>query len=424
VSSPVEGTYSHEHEPAGTPASSSHPARLADRVTPGDLPSPGSTERRPGTEPTSPDFLSAFLTEAGRRRDRHTREEPGRPEDWADPDPTAITAVAIGHPVDRAIARHKRGKSRNEFVGALRRACERLLAAEPRSLTPEAVRAYPWHHLDVDTATEYHRSVYVNYTKQTSRNDAICTVRAVVTECYRAALISALRRDLLLEALYTVAPGPSSKRRRLADAEINDLLAACESTGTKKAQARNTAIVALFRTSGIRVRELTRIDFDDWDRDADTMLLRDTKNGRDHLIFTHPDAKPYLERWLAHRGTRPGALFTRLTGYDVRPLNTNTVRHMLKTRAHAAGVAPFSCHDFRRTFATELLRTHDIALVGKLLNHNKTASTLTYDLACEDEQRDAVAHVRIQPLGTATTPTCKDTQPAGPTEPTRNGQVA
>lgn len=351
------------------------------------------------------DPLNEFLAEAARRRNRHTREEAGRPQDWADPDPAAIRLSAHGHPVDRAAHRHRPGRSRDDFLRQVRVACERLQDLEPRTLSPEDVRAYPWHHLDPDAAREYREAIYRRFRYQTSRNDAVSIVRRVIRQCYKAGLISAMRLDLVLDELYTVAPGPSSKRRRLSQGEINDLLAACERVGAPKAIARNTAIVALLRTSGMRIGELARIMLVDWDRDGHTIMLRETKNGRDHLVYLHPDAVPYLDRWLAVRGPEPGALFTPLTGTDMRSLTGETLRYMLRTRTVAAGLAPFGCHDFRRTFATELLRTHDVALVGKLLNHNKTQSTLRYDLADEDEQRQAVTCIGLPTLPTSTAPT-------------------
>lgn len=161
------------------------------------------------------------------------------------------------------------------------------------------------------------------------------------------------------------------------------------------ATARNTAIVALFRTSGIRVGELTRIQLEDWDRDADTIILHETKNGSPHLVYLHPDAVPYLERWLTHRGDAPGALFCSILGTRTRDMTPQGIRYIMRTRAAIAGIKPFGCHDFRRTFATELLRTNDIALVGKLLNHRKPQSTMRYDLADEDAARAAVGQLEL-----------------------------
>ena len=52
----------------------------------------------------------------------------------------------------------------------------------------------------------------------------------------------------------------------------------------------------------MRVGELVGIAMSDWDRDGHTILLRDTKNGRNHQVLLHPGVEEYLVRWVAHRG--------------------------------------------------------------------------------------------------------------------------
>ncbi|TQL60071.1 tyrosine-type recombinase/integrase [Oryzihumus leptocrescens] len=367
-------------------------------TTAGSPATPDPQQPRPDATPAAPGGPSAFAVfraAAAHRRSQHTRDH-GRPEAWADPDPAAILALPAGrHPVDRVLARQKAGRSRANFRYKLAGAHARLAGMPGRSVTGTDPHSFPWHHLDADAAAEYRREVYRAYPKQSSRNDAVSVVRRVVTQCHRVGLISALRRDELLEELYTVAPGPSTKRRRLAPSEVAALLAACEDQPTPKGAARDTAIVALLRTTGMRVGELAGLDLADWERADQTMCLRDTKNGRDHLVFLHPDAVPYLDRWLGIRGHAPGALFTPLPGHGLRHLNPNYIQQRIQLHARTVGIPPFGCHDFRRTFATELLRSHDVALVGKLLNHTKLSSTLIYDLADEDEQRAAVASLDL-----------------------------
>ena len=119
-------------------------------------------------------------------------------------------------------------------------------------------------------------------------------------------------------------------------------------------------------------------------------MLRATKNGSDHTVYIHPVTKTYLEAWLAVRGGGPGALFSWPNRNQGRPVTTGGARYWVNQRRVQAGVARFGTHDFRRTVASTLLRTHDVALVGRLLNHRKPASTLIYDLASEEEQRSAI----------------------------------
>jgi len=185
----------------------------------------------------------------------------------------------------------------------------------------------------------------------------------------------------------------------LEDDEVSRLLEACSSTGTSIARSRNVAIVALLRTSGMRSCELVSLELKDWDREKDTLTLRDTKNGSTHTVFLHPEAKTYLSAWVRVRGDRDGALFTNLNAVEPAGISTFSLRYMVRTRAEAAGIRKFGIHDFRRTFATELLRTHDHSLVSKLLNHRKLSSTLIYDLAEDDLQRAAVAGIALPSVG-------------------------
>jgi integrase len=145
----------------------------------------------------------------------------------------------------------------------------------------------------------------------------------------------------------------------------------------------------------MRSIEVARLTLADWDVEAGTLLLRGTKNRRDHLVQLHPATVDYLHRWIQIRGEAPGALFTPVRGRTLRHLSEETVQNRVQFLGHAAGITHFGSHDFRRTFATELLRTHDAPLVGKLLNHKKLTSTMVYDLASEDEQRAAVASIEL-----------------------------
>jgi integrase len=358
-------------------------------------------------QPSDPEVpvsaVDAFLAKAAERRTQRTRDTT-RPAEWNNPDPDALRNLTPDrNPVLRALKRSKAGRSRDNVRGNLRMVCGMLQGLEDHTtLAHEDVLIYPWHQLSVDAAADLRVAIYKRYENQGTRNDKISAVRRVVTECFRRGLVSALQRDLLLDALFTTAPGPSTRRRRLAQEEIDALLHAAENLGSTAAQARNTAIIAVFRTSGMRVGELIHLWLHDWSRADGTLHLRDTKNGHAHLVYLHPDAVPYLERWLAIRGTHPGALFGSLnTKERSRPMGRHAVNYMLMTRAAAAGIDPFGSHDFRRTFATELLRTHDVALVGKLLNQRKPASTLIYDLADEEIQRDAIAQLRLPTVGSA-----------------------
>jgi integrase len=202
-----------------------------------------------------------------------------------------------------------------------------------------------------------------------------------------------------METLYTMAPGRSTRRHRIAADEFDALMGACLTTGSPFARARNSAIVALFRTTGLRVSELVRLDLADWDRREDTLALRDTKNGDPHTVFLHPGTKALLLDWLEVGGDAPGKLFRGVRAPRDVALRPTSVRSMLASRCGAAGIEPFGTHDFRRTFATEMLRRYDAALVSKLLNHRKLSSVLIYDMSTDDEMRHAVGSIDLPASG-------------------------
>lgn len=378
------------------------------RRSPGDVgQQPISRSAEDVCSPVEDSRLARFLTQGEQRRTTHTRDISDRPNDWAHPDPAAILDPPIGADPITRIRRRRRTEG---IIDDARRLCALLQDVAPRSLGHDQVRAYPWHHVTAEAASDYRRAIYARYTLKSTRNNYMSSLRVIVIECHRAGLISPLRRDLVLEQLYTHAPDPSTNRRRLSAADIATLLAFCEKLPDPRAVARDTCIVALLYTTGMRVGELAKLRVDDFDPEHETLLLRETKNGHNHTVFLHPQALAYLTRWLKVRGEAPGALITALTGDDVTQVHRATIRWALQTRGRAAGLGHFTAHDFRRTFATELLRTHDPSLVGKLMNHRKLSSTMVYDLASDDEQRHAVALLDLPAPAAAT--------PASPT-PTR-----
>lgn len=376
------------HHPAGTPAA----ATTTTTGTPGeqqpaDCPSAFDQFKRDGAQ-------RAKAQREQRKKDR--KHDGGRRQDWVDPDPAAALALPEHeNPVRRMLERCK-VQYRRDLAATLRIVLELLLGVPTGSLPLSAVYDHPWHLMTVDDAAVLHRRVYRAYPRQGTRNNMISLVRRVVVQCHRAGLISALRRDRLLEELYTIAPGRSGAGRALTDQEISDLLHACATIGSPAARARNAAIVAVLRSTGARISEVLKLQLADWDRVRATLTLRDTKNGRDHVVFLHPAATRYVAAWVRIRGERPGPLFSNLNDPNAtRPLHRSSILLMLRARAAAANVAPFGTHDFRRTFASDMLMRYDAALVSKLLNHTKLDSTLIYDRRGDDLQRAAVASVGL-----------------------------
>jgi integrase/recombinase XerD len=63
-----------------------------------------------------------------------------------------------------------------------------------------------------------------------------------------------------------------------------------------------------------------------------------------------------------------------------KPLTTQGIYYLLKSRAKRAGVKSFTPHDFRRTFVVDLLDAGvDIAIVAKMAEHASVNTIARYD---------------------------------------------
>lgn len=147
------------------------------------------------------------------------------------------------------------------------------------------------------------------------------------------------------------------------------------------AGARDAAMLAVAYSCGLRRGEIVNLDLEDY-HDGE-LLIRKGKGNRTRMVPIANGAKNAVDDWLQLRGNAPGPLFwgVRKNGVMVpRRLTTQAVYHVFAKLAEAAGVAEFSPHDLRRTFAGDMLDNGaDIVTVQKLMGHASSTTTAGYD---------------------------------------------
>ncbi|KUK43868.1 MAG: Site-specific recombinase XerD [Methanothrix harundinacea] len=129
---------------------------------------------------------------------------------------------------------------------------------------------------------------------------------------------------------------------------------------------RDKAIIALLAKTGIRRRELIRLDVDDIDWVEQSIKLKPTPKRTNRIIFFDDETAFILKRWLRARASRNGAdskpLFTNSTGGR---LNRNGVYSAVTKAAERAGLHNpdsermedhFSPHCCRHWFTTHMRR--------------------------------------------------------------------
>jgi integrase/recombinase XerD len=232
----------------------------------------------------------------------------------------------------------------------------------------------------------------------------------------RVALASQAMQDALqdaIEAAETV-PGENTttqaeRGRALTFGEIMALMAVCQADPSP-AGVRDAAIVALLRVTGLRRAEVAGLDVAAYDRQAERLTVTGKLNKTRAIPIEDPGARGALADWLHLRGLKPGALFARIDrvaggGHAIardpesgqpQGLTDQAIYYILGERRQQAGVAPFTPHDLRRTFAGDLLDAGaDLVTAQKLMGHSNPSTTAGYDRRSEKAKRKAVAALSV-----------------------------
>lgn len=169
--------------------------------------------------------------------------------------------------------------------------------------------------------------------------------------------------------------------RHLRPGEIETLLDAAR--GEEPLQRRDLALLELLYATGLRVSELAKLDWNDFDFDSRTLRVVG-KGGKERMVPFGQPAGLALARWqevwdLVCRGAddtlEPVFLNYRGGRLGVRSIRRIVDRYVEKA-AIAAGVHP---HTLRHTFATHLLEGGaDLRTIQELLGHSSLSTTQRY----------------------------------------------
>jgi site-specific recombinase XerD len=178
--------------------------------------------------------------------------------------------------------------------------------------------------------------------------------------------------------------------RALGMGEIMALVASC-ADGSAQGH-RDAAILAVAYACGLRRSEIVNLDLEHFSAGAGVLTVAG-KGNKTRTVPIQNGARGALGDWLAVRGSEAGPLFWHVKkgGAPVnRRLTAQAVYVIFAEHAAAAGVAPFSPHDLRRTFAGDLLDAGaDISTVQKMMGHSSVATTAGYDRRGERAKQDA-----------------------------------
>ena len=307
-----------------------------------------------------------------------------------DQDPKAIFRVdPREHPLQRFLDESTPTETNQRNLRNRVAACYRLILGVDGPIPWQKLYEYPWHLLSLEDIERFEHGLVDAKYKPASRNAFRTTIRTIVHNCRRAGLISSGRAQMLLDRLTLERFERPVVGRAIPPEELLLILKSLENEDAWR-MARDRAMVAILATTGVRVSELCNMLLSDLNLTTGWISISMTKNGTAHRVPVAQSVRPYLAEWLEQRGNQPGPLLLALPDRFGSPMCMQVVKRALDRATEAAGVAHCTAHDFRRTLATNLLRTHDPSVVMRLLNHRSLNSTLVYDRASDDLQAVAV----------------------------------
>ena len=157
-------------------------------------------------------------------------------------------------------------------------------------------------------------------------------------------------------------------------------LVEADSGKNRRASIRDRAIMEVLYSAGLRVSELTALDWRDIDEELGMVMVRSGKGRKDRLV---PLGEPALDALRAWRDETPqqfsanGPVITNLRGKRLTP---RSVQKILVRRVAEAGLdTSISPHGLRHCFATHLLNAGaDLRSIQEMLGHSSLATTQRY----------------------------------------------
>ncbi|MBW4674695.1 MAG: tyrosine-type recombinase/integrase [Desmonostoc geniculatum HA4340-LM1] len=182
------------------------------------------------------------------------------------------------------------------------------------------------------------------------------------------------------------------KGRALSSDELGKLLNVCIEDESVFG-IRDAAMLMVLRV-GLRRSEVVNLDLSDFDPEEGSVKVRGGKGRKDRIVFFPEAAIAHIQKWVTTRSNDPGPLLLPISKapYVVwRRLSDQAVMSIMLARGAAAGIGDFTPHDFRRTFAGDLLDAGvDIVTVQKLMGHADPATTAKYDRRGDAAKKRAV----------------------------------
>ncbi len=191
---------------------------------------------------------------------------------------------------------------------------------------------------------------------------------------------------------------PKVSRQPLPGIAVGDVLKMVSACRTDQGK-RDKAILLTLLDTGCRASELTALDIQDVGFITGAVRVQHGKGDKPRTIFVGSRCRRSLRAYIKMRSDiRPNTpLFVTDEGDRIKYMGLVKI---VKRRAADAGIDAPGLHDFRRTFAIEMLRGGcDLARLAELMGHTSLDVLILYLHLVTDDLR--VAHAQASPVDRA-----------------------
>lgn len=163
---------------------------------------------------------------------------------------------------------------------------------------------------------------------------------------------------------------------------------------------RNRLLLSLMLDTGLRLAEVTGLEWVHLDLVTARLLVRQRKGAKDRVLWLGDDLVPGLAHWRQRQievcRMVPNYVFSTLQGTR---LQHRYVQEMVRRYAAKACVGKrITPHVLRHTLATDLYReTGKIRLVQKALGHSDLSTTMIYTHVYDEDVKTAMQLLRRSP---------------------------
>lgn len=271
------------------------------------------------------------------------------------------------------------------------------LIAEIASGGKQTALTLPWQQLRYQHTAAIAAALVERGYRPATVNQALSGLRSVLYHAWKLGIMESedyqRARDVKNKRAETLPRG-----RALAKDELKTLITNCQSENSP-ADTRDAALIGVMYGTGLRRSEVVKLELKDYKPLTGALTIRGAKGGKDRIVYVKGGAAKTLTGWLLLRSDRVGALFCpvhKSGKVRIERMTDQAILKILKKRGFEAHLEPFSPHDLRRTYISDLLDAGaDIATVQKLAGHASVTTTTRYDRRGEEAKSKATDLLNI-----------------------------